>query len=217
MLEKMSDFFKARLDGYDEHMLTEIEGASEFYAFTAAELPIQKECHILDLGCGTGLELEKYISVNPAAQITGIDLSAEMLERLNAKFPDSNLNLICGSYFDVPFGEDCFDAAVSVESLHHFTADAKLTLYRKLYTSLKRNGYFILTDYFAESEAAEMEYFENLRRLKKEQGIDDNEFYHYDTPLTVEHEINVLKNAGFSKIEILNNWGATYCIKSSRP
>ena len=214
MLEKMSDFFKARLDGYDEHMLTEIEGAAEFYAFTAAELPTEKECRVLDLGCGTGLELEKYISVNPAARITGIDLSAEMLDKLKKKFPDKNLNLICGSYFDVSFGENCFNAAVSVESLHHFTAEAKLTLYRKLYASLKTGGYFILTDYFAESEEAEREYFENLRRLKREQGIDDNEFYHYDTPLTVEHEIDVLKNAGFSTVEILNKWGATYCVKA---
>ena len=29
MLEKMSDFFEARLDGYDEHMMTNIECASE--------------------------------------------------------------------------------------------------------------------------------------------------------------------------------------------
>ena len=214
MLEKMSDFFKTRLDGYDEHMLTEIEGAAEFYAFTAAELPMKTECRILDLGCGTGLELEKYISVNPAAQITGIDLSAEMLDKLKEKFPNNNLNLICGSYFDVPFGENCFDAAVSVESLHHFTAEAKLTLYRKLYASLKRGGYFILTDYFAENEKTEWEYFENLRRLKQEPGIDYNEFYHYDTPLTVEHEITVLKDAGFSTVEILNKWGATCCVRA---
>ena len=215
MLEKMNDFFKARLDGYDEHMLTEIEGAAEFYAFTAAELPTKSECRILDLGCGTGLELESYISVNPAAQITGIDLSAEMLEKLKEKFPDNNLNLICGSYFDVSFGENCFDAAVSAESLHHFTADAKLALYQKLYASLKHSGYFILTDYFAESEALEREYFENLCRLKKEQGIADNEFYHYDTPLTIEHEIDVLKDAGFSTVEILHKWSATYCIKAA--
>ena len=215
MLEKMSDFFKTRLDGYDEHMLTEIDGAAEFYAFTAAELPTEKACRILDLGCGTGLELERYISANPTAQITGIDLSAEMLDKLTEKFPDNNMNLICGSYFDVPFGGNCFDAAVSVESLHHFTSDAKRTLYRKLYKSLKHDGYFILTDYFAESEEAEREYFENLRRLKKEQGIDDNEFYHYDTPLTVGHEMNALTDAGFSKVEILHNWGATYCIKAN--
>ena len=214
MLEKMSDFFKARLDGYDEHMLTEIEGAAEFYAFTAAQLPTEKACRVLDLGCGTGLELERYISVNPAAQITGIDLSADMLDKLKGKFPDNNMNLICGSYFDVPFGENCFDAAVSVESLHHFIAEAKLTLYGKLYTSLKRGGYFILTDYFAESEEAEREYFGNLQNLKKKQGINDNEFYHYDTPLTVEHETYVLKDAGFSKIEILNQWGATCCVKA---
>ena len=87
-----------------------------------------------------------------------------MLEKMSDFF--KNLNLICGSYFDVPFGENCFDAAVSVESLHHFTADAKLTLYRKLYISLKRGGYFILTDYFAESEEAEREYFENLCRIR---------------------------------------------------
>lgn len=214
MLEKMSDFFKDRLASYDEHMLTEIEGAAEFYAFTAAELPMETECRILDLGCGTGLELERYISANPTAQITGVDLSAEMLDKLKEKFPDNNLNLICGSYFDVPFGKNCFDAAVSVESLHHFTAEAKVTLYRKLYTSLKQDGYFILTDYFAESAEDEREYFENLCRLKKEQGIDDNEFYHYDTPLTVEHEIDVLKDVGFATVELLHKWGATCCVKA---
>ena len=35
MLQKMSDFFEARLDGYDEHMMTNIESAEEFYPFTA--------------------------------------------------------------------------------------------------------------------------------------------------------------------------------------
>lgn len=35
MLEKMDKFFENRLSGYDEHMLTTIEGANEFYKFTA--------------------------------------------------------------------------------------------------------------------------------------------------------------------------------------
>lgn len=38
-LEKMDDFFAARVDGYDEHMRTNIEGASGFYAYTASLLP----------------------------------------------------------------------------------------------------------------------------------------------------------------------------------
>lgn len=216
MLEEMASFFENRLTGYDEHMMTTIEGAQEFYKFTAAQLPCTGHCAILDLGCGTGLELAEYLVLNPSANITGIDLSEGMLRELKNKFPDKTLNLICGSYFDMPFGDNRFDAAVSVESLHHFTAERKLFLYKKLFRSLKADGYFILTDYFAESEALEREYFENLRQLKSEQGIIDDRFYHYDTPLTIDHEMNVLKSAGFSRCEMLKKWGATYAIKATK-
>ncbi len=214
MLEKMNDFFKNRLEGYDEHMLTELEGAKNFYPYTAALLPMKPGANVLDLGCGTGLELEYYFALNVEASVVGIDLSPDMLAALKRKFKGRKIKLICGSYFDVPFEANRFDAAVSVESLHHFAADAKLSLYQKLHTALKPEGYFILTDYFAESEALEREYFERLYTLKKEQGIVDDAFYHYDTPLTVEHEIAVLKAAGFSKVEVFHYWGTTYCVKA---
>ena len=132
MLEKMSDFFEARLDGYDEHMLTNIESAGEFYPFTAKQLPTTENCHILDLGCGTGLELEAYYLLNPSARVTGIDLSQGMLAALKKKFTYQNITLVCGSYFDVPFGVSLFDSAVSVESLHHSTKEEKVPLYRRL-------------------------------------------------------------------------------------
>lgn len=214
MLEKMSDFFEARLDGYDEHMKNDIESATEFYPFTARQLPTAPNCRVLDLGCGTGLELEYYYQLNLSAEVTGIDLSKGMLAELKRKFADKDITLICGSYFDVPLGENTFDAAVSVESLHHFTKEEKIPLYAKLYTSLKSNGYFILTDYFALSEDEERMHRQNLNALKAEQGIADNEFYHYDTPLTVDHETEALLEAGFSSVEILNYWGATYTIKA---
>ena len=155
MLEKMRDFFEARLDGYDEHMMTNIESATEFYPFTANILPAIANCHILDLGCGTGLELEEYYLLCPSAKVTGIDLSQGMLSTLGKKLADKDITLIVGSYFDVPFGKDVFEAAVSVESLHHFTKEEKIPLYAKLHTALKENGYFILTDYFSLSDDEE--------------------------------------------------------------
>ena len=82
MLEKMAAFFEARLDGYDQHMLSNIAGAEEFYPVTAALLPLQPGASVLDLGCGTGLELEYYFAQNPGANVTGIDLSAGMLQAL---------------------------------------------------------------------------------------------------------------------------------------
>lgn len=213
-LEKMGAFFEARLDGYEEHMLSNIESAGEFYPFTASCLPDISGINILDLGCGTGLELDWYFRCNPTARVTGIDLTEAMLAVFKAKYPDKDLNLICGSYFDVPFGEGVFDAAVSVESLHHFTMEEKVPLYTKLCKALKPGGFFILTDYFSLSGEEEKAHRAQLLRLKAEQGISNNEFYHYDTPLTVEHEREALQKAGFSSVEILKNWGATYTLKA---
>jgi len=151
--------------------------------------------------------------MNPSARITGIDLAPGMLAALRAKFPDKALTLVQGSYFDTPFGEGAFDAAVSVESLHHFTREEKIPLYRKLRKALKAGGSFILTDYFAENDEQERFFRSELLRLKAAQGIDDDEFYHYDTPLTVEHETQALLAAGFALVEVLGQWGATYTLK----
>lgn len=214
ILEKMADFFENRLDGYDNHMMTNIESADEFYPYTARCLPENPDCCILDLGCGTGLELEEYYKFNPEAKVTGIDLSQGMLSELKKKFTDKDITLIVGSYFDVPLGKNKFDAAVSVESLHHFTKEEKISLYAKLHKALKDDGYFILTDYFALSDEEERMHYQNLLQLKTEQGITDNEFYHYDTPLTVYHEIEALFNAGFHSIEVLNRWDVTHTLKA---
>ena len=216
MLEKMNDFFDSRLDGYEEHMLNNIECAREFYPFTASLLPTNANAKILDLGCGTGLELDYYFKINPKAEVTGIDLASGMLDELKRKHSCKKLKLIKGSYFDIPFSEGTYDACVSVESLHHFIENDKSKLYRKLYDSLKIGGYFILTDYFAEDDEYEESFLNELDSLKKKQGITDNEIYHYDTPLTVAHEVRALRAGGFSKIEIMAKWGATYTIRATK-
>ena len=134
-----------------------------------------------------------------------------MLQALKAKLGNRNIRLINASYFDEPLGEKAFDAAVSVESLHHFPAEQKERLYTKLHAALEENGCFVLTDYFAESEELEEEYFRNLAQLKQEQGLPDDVFFHYDTPLTVEHEMDVLRRAGFRDVRIMQQWGESTC------
>ena len=74
----------------------------------------------------------------------------------------------------------------------------------------------MLTDYFAESEELEKEYFQNLKLLKGEQGLPENEFFHYDTPLTVDHEMQVLRQAGFADVQILKEWGTTFTLLAKR-
>jgi len=216
MLERMDNFFTARVDGYDEHMRQYVEEDSEFYAYTASLLPEKENAAVLDLGCGTGLELEAFFEINPTAEVTGIDLTEAMLTALKDKLPDKKIATVCGSYFDVSFGEEAFDAAVSVESLHHFSEEEKLPLYTKLCKALKPGGYFVLTDFYADTDDQEYFFRSELMRLRKEQNLPDGVFYHYDTPMTVEHEKKILLAAGFSKVEELDSWGTTHTLRAEK-
>ena len=200
MLETMSDFFTARTEMYDEHMLTEVEGCKEGYAKMASLVPDDVQT-LLDLGCGTGLELEAIFGRIPQLKVTGIDLTASMLQKLREKFPDKDIKLICGDYFQVEFGENSFDCAVSFQTMHHFAKDKKLTLYKKIWESLKVGGAYIECDYMVLTQAEEDHWFSENDRLRHEQGIVGDEFYHYDTPCTVDNQIELLKKSGFSSVE----------------
>ena len=107
---------------------------------------------------------------------------------------------------------------MTVRTFHclDYKKEEKIPLYSKILKALKPEGFFILTDYFALSEEEEQFYQAELLRLKSEQNIPDNEFYHYDTPLTIEHETKTLSVAGFSKIMLLKNWGQTSVLKAIR-
>jgi hypothetical protein len=44
-------------------------------------------------------------------------------------------------------------------------------------------------------------HFSEYKRIKKENKIKDGEFYHYDTPCTVENQIIMMKEAGFKIVK----------------
>lgn len=202
-IEQMSNFFTARVDGYDEHMIKDVEGCKEGY-IKMAELVPKEVNELLDLGCGTGLELDEIFKIKPSISVTGIDLTQAMLDKLKQKHPDKNLSLINASYFDFDFGVSKYDVAVSFQTLHHFSHEDKLKLYLKVFNALKANGQYIECDYMVESQQEEDFYYSENRKIRKEQNIPDGEFYHYDTPCTIDNQIKLLSKAGFKTMEI--NW-----------
>ncbi len=192
-LEEMSDFFTKRLDDYEERMSM----WKRSYEIFAETLP--SDCYnILDLGCGTGLELDKIWIKNPSIKVTGIDMCKSMLDKLQKKYLDKNLTIICQDYFEYDFGHSKWDAVVSFESLHHFLPKKKELLYGKVYDSLRSDGVFIIGDYIACCDEEE-ELLRNTYLKRREQSaIPSSCFVHFDIPLTLEHETQLLKNAGFT-------------------
>lgn len=200
MLEKMSDFFTARVDGYDEHMIENVEGCKEAYIEIANYVP-KNATKLLDLGCGTGLELDEIFKLIPHISVTGIDITQAMLEKLKQKYGKKDINIICGNYFDIDLGNSVYDCAISFQTMHHFSHKKKISLYEKVCKSLKENGVYIECDYMVESQADEDFYFAENNRIRKAMNVPENEFYHYDTPCTIQNQLNMFEKAGFSKAE----------------
>ena len=199
-LEEMSAFFAARVDGYDEHMLQNVAGCRAGYKAMAEHVPSGTRT-LLDLGCGTGLELDEIFKLHPGVEVTGIDMTREMLDVLKAKYKNKNITLLCGDYFEVAFGRERYNCAVSFQTMHHFTHDRKRELYARVRDALCDGGVYIECDYMAKTQEEEELHFSALDKMRRELSLEGGTFYHYDTPCTVENQIKLLYSAGFSSVD----------------
>lgn len=210
-LEEMADFFTKRLHDYEEHMSI----WENSYQIFAESLPA--DCgKLLDLGCGTGLELDRIWQKNPEIEVTGVDLCQNMLDKLLAKHGDKNLVTVCQDYFQYDFGNEVWDAVISFESLHHFLPEQKERLYQRVYNSLKVGGVFLLGDYIAccdeEEDLLRGEYLK--RRQQTEMA--EERFVHFDIPLTLEHETELMRHAGFVIEKVLEEPDGATIIVANR-
>lgn len=189
--QKQRVFFNEKIDSYDDTHHTYMDTKK-----VLADNLDKDTIKILDLGAGTGLELIHLFELFPDARVTVIDITEKMLERLKQRDFSNKVKTICGDFFEVDFGNE-YDAVISTSALHHFKKDEKIKLYQKVYNCLKENGQFIncdkiaLTDDVEEKQLYELEY-----------NIDN--YKHIDTPLTVEHEIEILEKIGFKNIASSN-------------
>ena len=184
--DEMKEFFNKVVNiDYDEKHSKMLAAKEKIVDF----LPDDIE-NIIDLGAGTGLQLIKLYKVFPNVKTTAIDISDGMLKKLEERHISDNITIINQSFFEYEFGKD-IDAVISTQALHHFDPSDKATLYKKVYECLRGHGVFVIEDYFAIDDDAERQGFEDYKNLVK--GVDS----HYDTPLTIPHEIEILKSAGF--------------------
>lgn len=212
-LETMGGFFDRRVDSYEDHM----RPWRVYYRWLGELIPAQAET-LLDLGCGTGLELDEIFRLHPDIRVTGIDLAPGMLARLREKHPERKLTLTVGDYLTVPLAPCAFDVAVAFETLHHFPPETKLGLFRRIFAALRPGGMLLEGDYIAESDEMETYLFQELARRRARQHVPEGTFVHFDTPLTLAHELSLLSQAGFTA-EVLGYRGEdnTPMIRAIKP
>lgn len=109
-LESMAGFFDARTEQYEAHMAP----WTAQYQWMARELPSGTR-RLLDLGCGTGLELDCIFRRLPDLEVTGVDLAGGMLDLLRRKHRDKALTLVQADYFAWEPESGPFDAVVALK------------------------------------------------------------------------------------------------------
>lgn len=204
-IEKMGDFFNKRADSYEDHMKETVECFDEYYKTMSG--PIKKtedNVDILDLGCGTGLELEGIFEKAPNSKITGIDMSEEMMSKLKEKYKNKldNINLIKDSYLTLPFEKENYEYVVSCMTMHHFVKEVKLELYKKIKQALEPGGKYIEGDYMVSREE-EIECLDRYYNLMNSLTEEEKGLYHIDIPFTIETQKELLRDAGFKNIDII--------------
>ncbi len=213
-IETMTDFFSRRLNIYED---VHLGRWAEEYAHIADYF--DEGLHtLLDIGCGTGLELEAIYRRFPRVQVTGIDLSADMLARLEEKYAgrDINIELITADYFKYPFRPASYDAAMSFETLHHFEYGKKQKIYDKLFEALRPGGYYIECDYIACCEDEEALCLNQYVYKRQKEHVPEDVFVHLDIPLTLEHQKELKERAGFKNIRVLYENDGTMVIRAEK-
>lgn len=203
--EKMDEFFNTRADVYDVQHVKNFDGGEKCYHEIARYIPSDAKT-LLDLGCGTGLELESILKKLSSVKVTCIDMASKMLKKLAEKYSGYSINLINDNYLVADLGVQKYDVAVSIMSFHHLTHPSKLKLYSNIFQCLKTNGIFIECDYMIGSNDSDLEehYFEEREKLLSQYNLTED-IYHYDIPFTIKHEMSLLREAGFQSVKQV--WG----------
>lgn len=190
--QNIREFFNEKIDTYDDVHTSLMDGKKKI-----SELLKPDTKKILDLGVGTGLELIAIFDKYPNLKVTAIDITEKMLDKLKTRNFAKNIEVICGDFFEIDFGNN-YDAVISSSALHHFDETDKLKLFKKIQACLKEDGLFINHDRYALNQ--------EMQDQMLQEFLDNPTLYrHMDTPLTVDNESRLLKEAGFSKVLVYDD------------
>jgi ubiquinone/menaquinone biosynthesis C-methylase UbiE len=99
---------------------------------------------VLDVGCGTGIQLERYQKAG--CDVFGIDLSAAMLEVARQRLGE-NANIYLGDASKMPYPNKKFDLITMTTVLHEMPQDVRSSVLNEMKRVLKEDGRILLIDF----------------------------------------------------------------------
>jgi cyclopropane fatty-acyl-phospholipid synthase-like methyltransferase len=110
---------------------------------------LPKEAAVLDLGCGAGVPVTRWL-VDREFAVTGVDVSAKQLELARTYVPDGTF--LRADMTEVVFGPESFDAVVAFHSIIHVPRTEHPALLQRIYRWLRTGGALLATMAVADYE-----------------------------------------------------------------
>jgi tRNA (cmo5U34)-methyltransferase len=173
---------------------------------------------LYDLGCSTGsllLLLSKSFPAGIDLQLIGVDNSAPMLDKARAKLNDVSIAWdLVQAELDGDFSVSDASVVVMNYTLQFIPIDRRPLLAEKIYQGLLPGGCVVLTEKVV-SESAELDgsFVEFHHSFKRDRGYSSLEISRKRealenvlTPVTLEENLNLLRQAGFRSVDVFFKW-----------
>jgi tRNA (cmo5U34)-methyltransferase len=205
------------IPGYND-MLEMVCNCQTFF-----ETRIDHPLRIVELGSGTGALTERPALRSPDAAITAVDCDSEMLQRAKERLSRFGIRYLVGTFEE---GLDPgYDIVTASLALHHLLEkSAKISIYRRIFAALDPGGAFINADAMIDSHGPLRERAFQIwtshmiaNGISHEAAINHlHEWQNEDRYFSLVEEFGMLKEAGFSNIDVLWRNGPVSVIAATK-
>ena len=115
---------------------------------------ISNSSNVLDVGCAKGFFLYDLKLAFPGINITGVDISDYAVEN---SIPEIKPYLQVGNATKLPFGDDCFDFVISINTIHNLNLQDCATALQEMERVTKGNSFITVDAYRNDEEKARMQ------------------------------------------------------------
>ena len=143
MAEEQTDAFMAAMEGL----------ASNLADSLVAAFPLRGDEAILDLGCGPGTFVRRFLERYPRVRATLVDVEdvIPITERHMEKEGQlDRVALISGDLRHVSLREGSYDVVLLSNVMHIFGPEEVSTIFKKIYSALRPGGSFLVNDFFTD-------------------------------------------------------------------
>lgn len=168
---------------------------------------------ICDIGCSTGNLLLHISNTCSSKRLLGIDNSLDMLNVAKSKASayGANIEFIKADILDFRFNFDCVIANYTIQFIRPFHRES---LIKNIFNALNKGGIFIMTEKLSvDNPRLDMNLISIYHSFKKEKGYSNTEIAkkrealeNILIPYTQDENIALLKQAGFSVVEVIFKW-----------